>query len=66
MPTYGYIAQWLERLTADQQVPGSNPGVPSLAAATIANRLFPKEVVSVPGQVLGMPVDTSANGHTGI
>ena len=27
---YGYIAQWLERLTADQQVPGSNPGVPSL------------------------------------
>ena len=26
----GYIAQWLERLTADQQVPGSNPGVPLL------------------------------------
>ena len=25
----GYIAQWLERLTADQQVPGLNPGVPS-------------------------------------
>ena len=25
----GYIAQWLERLTADQQVPSSNPGVPS-------------------------------------
>ena len=24
----GYIAQWLERLTADQQVPVSNPGVP--------------------------------------
>ena len=24
----GYIAQWLERLTADQQVSGSNPGVP--------------------------------------
>ena len=24
----GYIAQWSERLTADQQVPGSNPGVP--------------------------------------
>ena len=24
----GYISQWLERLTADQQVPGSNPGVP--------------------------------------
>ena len=28
---HGYIAQWLERLTADQQVPGSNPGVPSLS-----------------------------------
>ena len=25
----GYIAQWLERLTADQRVPGSNPSVPS-------------------------------------
>ena len=25
----GYIAQWLERLTADQQVPSSNLGVPS-------------------------------------
>ena len=24
----GYIAQWLERLTSDQQVPGSIPGVP--------------------------------------
>ena len=24
----GYIAQWLERLTADQQVPGSNPVCP--------------------------------------
>ena len=29
----GYIAQWLERLTADQQVPGSNPGVPSCTLA---------------------------------
>ena len=26
--SHGYIAQWLERLTADQQVPGSNLGVP--------------------------------------
>ena len=25
---FRYIAQWLERLTADQQVPGSNQGVP--------------------------------------
>ena len=30
MQLIGYIAQWLERLTADQQVPGSNPGVPCL------------------------------------
>ena len=29
---HGYIAQWLERLTADQQVPGSNPGVPFVRA----------------------------------
>ena len=27
---YGCIAQWLERLTADQQVPGSTPGAPLL------------------------------------
>ena len=26
----GHIPQWLERLTADQQVPGSIPGVPSI------------------------------------
>ena len=32
----GYIAQWLERLTADQQAPGSNPGVPSCQHATLA------------------------------
>ena len=31
----GYIAQWLERLTADQQVPGSNPGVPSSRSCTL-------------------------------
>ena len=35
----GYIAQWLERLTADQQVPGSNPGVPSLSQSR-AKTLF--------------------------
>ena len=29
----GYIAHWLERLTADQHVPGSNAGVPFLGAA---------------------------------
>ena len=26
------MAQWLERPTADQQVPGSNSGVPSVVA----------------------------------
>ena len=29
----GYIAQWLEWLTADQQVPGSSPGVPFIGEA---------------------------------
>ena len=29
----GSIAQWLERLTADQQVPGSNPGWPFIQSA---------------------------------
>ena len=33
----GHIAQWVERLTADQQVLGSNPGVPSY-------NLFPLEM----------------------
>ena len=28
MQVCGHVAQWLERLTADQPVPGSNPGVP--------------------------------------
>ena len=32
----GYIAQWLERLTADHQVPGSNPGVPFMARTQAA------------------------------
>ena len=36
----GYIAQWLERLTADQQVPGSNPGVPSFVS------VHPRSVVA--------------------
>ena len=31
----GYITQWLERLTADQQVPGSNPGVPLCATTSL-------------------------------
>ena len=35
----GYIAQWLERLTADQQVPGSNPGVPFCIAPARLVRL---------------------------
>ena len=36
--TAGYIAQWLERLTADQQVPGSNPGVPSFCVICLHAR----------------------------
>jgi hypothetical protein len=33
MQVCGHIAQWLERLTADQQVRGSNPGVSSVGRA---------------------------------
>ena len=40
MPSSGYIAQWLERLTADQQVPGSNPGVPSWPLCSSGSRSF--------------------------
>ena len=36
---HGYIAQWLERLTADQQVPGSNPGVPLSQLGCVPNLL---------------------------
>ena len=35
---HGYIAQWSERLTADQQVPGSNPGAPFTYARNISRR----------------------------
>ena len=39
----GYIGQWLERLTADQQVPGSNPGVPcAMEGAKLAGNAVPK------------------------
>ena len=44
----GYIAQWLERLTADQQVPGSNPGVPLLCPQTSA-REFPTQTCKQSG-----------------
>ena len=37
---HGYIAQWLERLTADQQVPGSNPGVPYYFYFALASITF--------------------------
>jgi hypothetical protein len=37
MLSIGYIAQWLERLTADQQVPGSNPGVPSCGSSMVVS-----------------------------
>ena len=35
----GYIAQWSERLTADQQVPGSNPGVPFGCCGVVTHTL---------------------------
>ena len=38
----GYIAQWLERLTADQQVPGSNPGVPFRLRLVSSGRIKPR------------------------
>ena len=40
----GSIAQWLERLTADQQVPGSNPGWPFLYSARFKKTLFDQSV----------------------
>ena len=43
----GYIAQWLERLTADQQVPGSNPGVPSFAHTPLHLRTWKTEIEPV-------------------
>ena len=51
----GYIAQWLERLTADQQVPGSNPGVP-LRAGLRHGLINAKTFATKFGK---------ANGHTG-
>ena len=38
--SHGYIAQWLERLTADQQFPGSNPGVPSFQQEQVELGIF--------------------------
>ena len=51
----GYIAQWLEWLTADQQVPGSNPGVP-LRAGLRHGLINAKTFATKFGK---------ANGHTG-
>ena len=34
----GYIAQWFKRLTAYQQVPGSNPGVPFVCGNRVRSR----------------------------
>ena len=58
----GYIAQWLERLTADQQVPGSNPGVPSLHAVR-HGLTYPMDLQESWG--VGIFVMTSPYGHTG-
>ena len=35
----GYISQWFERLTADQQVPGSNWGVPFFTYKKMCSKL---------------------------
>ena len=43
--THGYIAQWSERLTADQQVPGSNPGVPSLDLSHVSHTLLTNQYI---------------------
>ena len=45
----GYIAQWLERLTADQQVPGSNPGVPSYKRAYVRAEAPRNASITAPG-----------------
>ena len=53
---HGYIAEWLERLAADQRVPGSNPNVPI--------RLLP---VACPHDVTSLPpegIDGRAGGET--
>ena len=41
------LGTWLERLTADQQVPGSNPGVPSFAHTPLHLRTWKTEIEPV-------------------
>ena len=43
---HGYIAQWSERLTADQQVPNSNLGVPFMSHPTRGLRSWTHCVVA--------------------
>jgi hypothetical protein len=40
MQVCGHVAQWLERPTADLQVPGSNPGVPFEMLCCVPSRLM--------------------------
>lgn len=53
----GYIAQWLERLTADQQVPGSNPGMPFVF---VVASLIPTKFVSLRRARLAQSVERKA------
>ena len=46
------MTQWLERLTAYQQVPGSNPGVPSFAHTPLHLRTWKTEIEPVRQRIL--------------
>ena len=58
----GYIAQWLERLTADQQVPGSNPGVPLPIGKLAVKGISPK----FHNQWLGQPMPATWQGSASL
>ena len=65
----GYIAQWLERLTADQQVPGSNPGVHDGLSLQGLRLMLTKRVEGWSGASLRFQLccaELSCGGLTGI
>ena len=57
------IAQGVERLTADQQVPGSNPGVPSILVAAMDENPRENSPTRIRTAVAGFRV-LSANHYT--
>ena len=61
---YGYIAQWLERLTADQQVPGSNPGVPFCCGGCIIRLKSVSHAVACKGESPGPRVGFRCDGES--